>query len=213
VLAAIDTKTNKIAWRREFRVGRPSGALATASGLVFQMAGDGNLQAYDAKSGSLAWQFQTGSMGGSPPFTYELAGDQYLATIVGGSVWAFKIDGPLPARPAPAVPPQEDFVGAVADSASIETASLARDMGLTGAHFLTDEYAFNPYRARVKAGTRVTWRNNGRLSHTIAAQDGSWTTETLGPLDIGSVTFDKPGTFTYICKEHPWTYGQLIVVE
>jgi mono/diheme cytochrome c family protein len=27
------------------------------------------------------------------------------------------------------------------------------------------------------------------------------------------VTFDKPGRYTYICKEHPWSYGQLIVTE
>ena len=76
---------------------------------------------------------------------------------------------------------------------------------------MTDEYEFNPFRARVKAGTKVTWRNNGRLTHTIVAEDGSWTTGTLGPLDVGTVTFDKPGTYVYICKEHPWVYGQIIV--
>jgi hypothetical protein len=26
----------------------------------------------------------------------------------------------------------------------------------------------------------------------------------------GSVAFDKPGTYVYICKDHPWSYGQLI---
>lgn len=51
------------------------------------------------------------------------------------------------------------------------------------------------------------------MTHTIAAEDGSWTTGTLQPLDIGAVTFSRTGTFTYICKEHPWVYGQIIVVE
>ena len=213
VLAAIDSRTNRIAWKKEFRAGRPTGALATAGGLVFQMAGDGNLEAYDASSGALLNQFQTGALGGSAPFAFENAGEQYIATIVGGAVWTFKLGGTIPARPAPAIPPQEDFAGPVADTASIETAALARDMGLTGAHFITDEYEFNPYRARVKVGTRVTWRNNGRMTHTIAAEDGSWTTGTLQPLDIGAVTFSKAGTFTYVCKEHPWVYGQIIVVE
>lgn len=214
VLAALDSRTNKIVWKKEFlggALGRPSGALATAGGLVFQMPGDGNLQAYDATNGSLVWQFQTGALGGSPPITFESAGEQYIATVVGRAVRAFKLGGTLPAQPAPAVTPQEDFSGPITDTANIETAALARDMGLSGAHYITDEYEFNPYRARVKVGTRVYWRNNGRMIHTIVAKDGSWSTGPLKPLDTGTVTFDKPGVFTYICKEHPWVYGQIIV--
>jgi glucose dehydrogenase/plastocyanin len=211
VLAALDSRTNKIVWKKEFLGGRPSGALATAGGLVFEMAGDGNLQAYDATNGSIAWQFQTGTLGGSPPITFENAGEQYIATVVGGAVLAFKLGGTVPARAAPAVPPEEDFAGAITDTANIETATLARDMGLTGAHYITDEYEFNPYRVRVKAGTRVIWRNNGRMTHTVIAEDGSWTTGPLSPLDVGTVTFDRSGTYTYICKEHPWVYGEIIV--
>ena len=211
VLAAVDSRTNKIVWQKEFRGGRPSGALATAGGLVFQMVGDGNLQAYDAANGSLLWQFQTGATNGSPPIMFENAGEQYVATIVGSAVWAFKLGGTLPQKPAPPVAAQEEFGGAITDTASIETASLMRDMGITGAHFITDEYQFNPYRARVKAGTRVTFRNNGTMTHTVVAEDGSWTTGPLKPLDVGTVVFDKPGTYTYFCKEHPWVYGQIIV--
>jgi plastocyanin len=211
VLAALDSRTNKIVWTKEFHGERPSGALATAGGLVFQMAGDGNLQAYNATDGSLGWQFQTGAAVGGPPIAFESGGEEYIATVAGGAVWAFKLGGTVPARPAPAVSPQEDFAGAITDTANIETAALARDAGLTGAHYFTDEYEFNPYRARVVTGTRVTWRNNGRMTHTIVAEDGSWSTGPLKPLDVGTVTFDKPGPYTYICKEHPWVYGQIIV--
>jgi len=212
VLAALDSRTNKIAWIKEFHGGRPSGALATAGGLVLQMAGDGNMQAYDAANGSLLWQFQTGTPSGSPPFVFENGGEQYIATVVNGAVWAFKLGGTLPARPAPpAAAPQEDFSGPITDTANVETASLVRDAGLTGTHYMIDEYEVNPFRARIKAGMRVTWRNNGRLAHTFVAVDGSWTTGTLKPLDFASVTFDKPGTYTYICKEYPWVYGQIIV--
>ena len=213
VLAALDSRTNKIAWEKKFPEMRPTGALATAGGLVFQMAGDGNMQAYDAKDGSLLWQFQTGTTGSSPPIAFENGGEEYIATIAGGAVWAFKLGGTLPERPAPAMAPREDFAGAITDTANIETATMAKDMGLTGPHYMVDEYEFNPYRARVKVGTKVTWRNNGRLVHTIVAEDGSWSTGTLKPLDFATVTFDKPGTYTYICKEYPWVYGQIIVVE
>jgi len=211
VLAALDSRTNKIVWKQEFRGQRPSGALATAGGLVFQMPGDGYLQAYDATNGSLLWQFQTGDLGGSPPIMFESGGEQYVATIVGGAVWAFKLGGTLPQRSAPPTSPQEDFTGPIENTANIETTTLARDMGLTGTHYIIDEYEFNPYRVRVKAGTQVSWRNNGQMIHTVVAQDGSWTTGPLNPLDIGAVAFDKPGTYVYICKEHPWVYGQIIV--
>jgi plastocyanin len=30
-------------------------------------------------------------------------------------------------------------------------------------------------------------------------------------LDLGTVTFVKPGAHTYICKEHPWVDGQIVV--
>jgi PQQ-dependent dehydrogenase (methanol/ethanol family) len=211
VLAALDSRTDKIVWKKEFHGERPSGALATAGGLVFQMPGDGNIQAYDAATGSLLWQFQTGELGGSPPITFEDGGEQYVATVVGGAVWAFKLGGTLPARPAPTVAPQEDFSGAITDTSSIETATLAKDAGISGSHYITDEYAFNPYRARVKAGTRVAWKNNGTMTHTIVAEDGSWSTDPLGPLDVGTIVFDKPGTYVYHCKEYPWAYGEIIV--
>jgi alcohol dehydrogenase (cytochrome c) len=210
VVAAIDSRTNKIAWKKEYRPGRPSGAMTTAGGLLFQVSGDGNLEALDPKTGNRVWQFQTGAAGG-PPTTYEIDGEQYVTTISGSSVWAFKLGGTLPPATAPVVPMPEAFAGQITDTNQIETASLARDNGFTGFRYFTDEYAFAPYRAKVKAGTQATWRNNGRMVHTIVATDGSWTTGALLTGDVGGATFDKPGTYTYICKEHPWAYGQVIV--
>ncbi len=210
VLAAIDSRTNKIVWKKEFRTGRPSGAMTTAGGLLFQGSGDGNIEAYDAKSGNRLWQFQVGAAGG-PSVSYEIDGEQYIAAIAGANVWAFKLGGTgQPASPLTR-PPQEPFTGQITETSQIETSSLARDNGFTGFRYFTDEYAFAPYRARIKAGTQVTWRNNGRMIHTIVADDGSWTTESLGSGDVGGKTFEKPGTYVYHCKEHPWAYGQIIV--
>ena len=210
VVAAIDSRTNKIVWKKEYRPGRPSGAMTTAGGLLFQVSPDGNLEAFDAQTGNRLWQFQTGAAGG-PTSTYEIDGEQYLATVSGPAVWAFKLGGTVPPAAAPARPMPEVFAGPVTDTNQLETASLARDNGFTGFRYFTDEYAFAPYRAKVKAGTPVTWRNNGRMVHTIVAQDGSWTTGPLQTGDVGGVTFDRPGTYVYICKEHPWAYGQVIV--
>jgi alcohol dehydrogenase (cytochrome c) len=213
VLAAIDSRTNKVVWKKEFRPGRPSGAMTTAGGLMFQSAPDGNLQAYDARTGNLLWQFQLGAAGG-PPLTYEIGGEQYVAAVTSAGVWVLKLGGTAPQAAAPARPQQQElFAGQITDTTQVETASLIRDTGFTGFHYMTDEYAFSPYRARVKRGAQVTWRNNGLMVHTIVAQDGSWTTGPLNPADVGGVTFDKPGSYAYMCKEHPWAVGQIVVTD
>jgi alcohol dehydrogenase (cytochrome c) len=211
VLAAIDSRTNRIAWRKEFRVGSPGGAMTTAGGLMFQSAGDGNFEAYNARTGERLWQFQTGSLGGGPPATYEIDGEQYVTVVAASNVWAFKLAGSLRPQPAPAPPKEELFTGPIQEVSLIETASLGHDTGLTGNHYMLDEYVFSPRRARVKVGTEVTWQNNGTMTHTVMAQDGSWATGPLSPLAVATIKFDKPGSYTYVCRDHPWAIGQLIV--
>ena len=213
--AAIDSRTDKIVWKKEVpfsALGR-SGAMTTAGGLMFRGGDDGNFEAYDAKSGALLWQFQIGSSA-TPASTYEVDGEQYVAMAAGSSVWAFKLGGTI----QPATVAQGAAVGAGTESAllvdtdQIETASLVRDLGLSGQRYAVDEHRFNPTNARSKAGTSVRWINNGTTSHTIVAQDGSWTTGTLAPAQEALVLFKRPGIYLYKCKEHPWAIGQLTVV-
>jgi PQQ-dependent dehydrogenase (methanol/ethanol family) len=217
VMAAIDSRTNKIAWKKDYTGGRPAGALTTAGGLLFQMMPDGNFTAEDAKTGEVVWQFQTGQPGGGPAASYEIDGQQYIAVGLRNNVAAFKLGGDLKPQPAPeqaarpATPPL--FNGPVQETNRIEIVTNVRDNSTGGSRFMTDEYAFSVYRARVKVGTRVLWVNNGRLKHTVMAEDGSWTTASLAPLEAGAITFDKPGTYTYICRDHPWAKAQLIVEQ
>ena len=145
--------------------------------------------------------------------TYEIGGDQYVIAAAGTNVWGFKTGGTLPPAAPPQAPPRERFTGMIVDTNQIETASSLRDSGFTGYRYFTDPYAFAPFRARVKVGTQVTWRNNSNLVHTIVAEDGSWTTGPLQDADVGGHVFDNPGTYTYTTKEYPWAYGQIIVTQ
>jgi alcohol dehydrogenase (cytochrome c) len=219
VVAAIDSRTNKIAWKKEVQgfLGN-SGPLTTAGGLMFRAHGDGNFQAWDARTGDLVWQFQTGvGQARGPAMTYEVDGEQYIALSMGVALWAFKLDGTLTPQAAPRAAGGGGRGGGRGSAGGdttdkIETATLvpSADRGV-GSRYAFDEHAFNPVRARVKAGTTVAFINNGVMTHTVTAQDAAWTT---GPLTIGEtgyVRFDKPGTFTYICKDHPWAIGQLTV--
>jgi plastocyanin len=163
------------------------------------------------------WQWQTGFAGGSgPSSSYELDRDQYVVVSAGPVLWAFKLGGTLsPAdRPHISTARNDDFSGPVEDANQVETVSLQRDIDTTGNRYFVDEYSFNPYRIRVamtNGEARVTWVNNGRMVHTISAVDNSWTTGALNPAAQASVTFHQPGNYTYICKDHPWSYGQIIV--
>ena len=76
---------------------------------------------------------------------------------------------------------------------------------------LTDEYQFAPCRTKVAVGATVTWRNDGTMVHSAVAEDASWSRAPIDPAGVAAVTFERPGTCVYTCKEHPWAYAQIIV--
>jgi plastocyanin len=180
---------------------------------VFHQGGDGTLQAYDANTGETRWRFQTDyAAGDASPMTYSVSGKQYVAFVAGSKVWAFALGGALPQAAAIVPPPQEEVSGPIEDTNDVEVLSLEPAFG-HGHRYHLNEFAFNPYRARVCAGSSVKFINNGYLPHTIVASDGTWRTQALQPTQVASVKFEKPGNYLYSAKEYPWSYGQIVVVD
>lgn len=216
VVAAIDSRTNTVVWQKEVPLALlgGSGPLTTAGGLMFRGAGDGNFEAYHAKTGALLWRFQTGvGAARGPAATYEVDGEQYVALSMGPVLWAFKLGGTLPPQPAPPVA-SGGSGSAGRETRRIETTTLVQSAPRgDGPRSAIDEYAFNPVVARVKVGTTVAFVNNGQRPHTVEARDGAWSTGPLRSAQSGYVTFDTPGTSTYHCADHPWAIGQVIVEE
>lgn len=218
-LVAVDSRTGKIAWRKPLQTKARSaidltgGLLTTAGGLVFRSSSDGNVEGYDARTGDILWRYQTGMLDArGSPVSYEIDGEQYLAVPMGSTVWGFKLEGKIPAASTPDISSlEEEFSGPVVDTRVIETISLKRSSFASVTRYFIDEFAFNPSRARVTAGTRVMFVNNGNMRHEIVASDGSWGTGPLSPAQEAWVGFDKSGEYTYHCKNHPWTHGQVIV--
>ncbi len=64
------------------------------------------------------------------------------------------------------------------------------------------DFGFEPAELEVTAGTTVTWTNTGQATHNASADDGSFKTEFLSNGGSASVTFDEPGTFSYVCTLH-----------
>jgi alcohol dehydrogenase (cytochrome c) len=213
LITAIDAKTNKIVWQDKtpYRIENGSGATVTAGGLMFHGEPDGNLQAYDAKTGEKLWQFQTGADEGGSAAIYEVNGEQYVAVMASSNLWAFKLGGtvaPLAAPPAPAT--ETTFRGRLESADHIGISATLNDMGLDKTRTYYDENVFKPLRAKVKAGP-VVFQNDGKVPHNVAAVDGSWTTGEIAPGKSATVTIAKPGTYVYSDTLHPWSYGQLVV--
>jgi quinohemoprotein ethanol dehydrogenase len=108
---AMDMKTNKIVWQKQWDDSCYSGSVTTAGGLVFVGHNDGRLIAYDARNGDQLWEFQTGAGANATATVFEHDGKQYVmlvaagsalgGTVHGDSVWLFGRDGKLGPAEAP----------------------------------------------------------------------------------------------------------------
>ena len=86
--AAYDPMTNKKVWYNKEKFSAWSGALTTASNLVFYGTLDRWLKAVDAQSGKELWKFQVGSGVIGNVFTYGNKGKQHVGVLSGIGGWA-----------------------------------------------------------------------------------------------------------------------------
>jgi alcohol dehydrogenase (cytochrome c) len=91
-LRAIDAATGERRWEFKFATPSFAGVLSTASGVVFDGDNEGNFMAFDARTGTNLWHYQTGSsLWGGSPMTYTLDGRQYVVIGSGSSIVAFAL--------------------------------------------------------------------------------------------------------------------------
>jgi quinohemoprotein ethanol dehydrogenase len=82
-LQARDPRTNKTVWQVQQPGRWAGGTLTTHGNLVFTGQADGNLTAYDARTGSELWKFDTGRPISASPISYSVDGVQYISVLVG----------------------------------------------------------------------------------------------------------------------------------
>jgi alcohol dehydrogenase (cytochrome c) len=90
---AVHASTGEEAWRWRNELPMCASVLATGGDLVFAGEPSGEFNAFNARTGDLLWQFQTGSGHHSSPTTYSVDGRQYIAVPVGWGGWT---EGYLP---------------------------------------------------------------------------------------------------------------------
>jgi alcohol dehydrogenase (cytochrome c) len=86
-IKAFDPSTGKEVWSWKNDKPMLGSVLATAGDLVFAGEPTGEFNAYDARTGELLWQYQTGTGLHSNPVSYRVNGKQYIALPAGWGGW------------------------------------------------------------------------------------------------------------------------------
>ena len=185
------------------------GSLATAGGLVFVGEANGNFNAFDAETGDVLWQFQTGAGVNAPPITYEIDGTQYVAVASGGNfqlnfprgdtLWVFSLDGTLGPVAAPPAPSSE----VAADAYATTTSTSSTSPSIRARSSCRRE---RPSPGRTTARNRTRRRRPSRRRTRSQFDSGI-----LNPGQSYSFTFDHAGTYDYFCVPHPFMRGKVIV--
>jgi plastocyanin len=110
------------------------------------------------------------------------------------------------AAAAPAASPTQ--VAPAGTSVSASASATTGTPGVVEAKIV--DFAFDPVTLTVPVGTKVTWRNTG-VQHTVLSVDGLFSSKILDRGDTFSFTFDKAGTFKYVCGLHPDMKATIIV--
>ncbi|MFA5967275.1 MAG: PQQ-dependent sugar dehydrogenase [Patescibacteria group bacterium] len=71
-------------------------------------------------------------------------------------------------------------------------------------------FAFSPATLTIPVGTKVTWKNEDAMLHTVTSQ-GNFDSGNLTQGKEFSFTFNTKGTFSYICTLHPFMKGKIVV--
>lgn len=72
-------------------------------------------------------------------------------------------------------------------------------------------FAFNPDSVTIVTGGKVIWKNSDSVDHTVTSDDGAFDSGQLATGATFSRTFDKAGTFTYHCTNHPTMTATVVV--
>jgi alcohol dehydrogenase (cytochrome c) len=84
---ALDARTNKIAWRKNWPQMCASGSFTTGGGLVFTGQPDGTYIAFNAMTGDQLWSQKLEAGVNAPGVTYTVNGKQYVAIFAGGGTY------------------------------------------------------------------------------------------------------------------------------
>jgi len=173
VFTAMDVKTNTVAWWQRWPERCYSGSISTAGGLVFVGRSDGRMTALDSDDGTMLWDFQTGAGVNATAATFEHDGEQYVAVLSAGnvfagsprgdSVWLFSLQGTLDEVP-PAGPDRLSDIGPPIGTPNIEAGAALFAQACVACHGEDGEagHVAPPITRGLSLGQVVNLIANGR---------------------------------------------------
>jgi plastocyanin len=73
------------------------------------------------------------------------------------------------------------------------------------------DFEFRPATITVELGTAVSWVNHGTAPHTVTDVEGQFDSPLLQQSEQFQFTFDRPGSYDYFCRIHPFMRAKVIV--
>jgi len=103
-------------------------------------------------------------------------------------------------QPGPATDPQAVEPGANPPAGAPDTVTAK-----------VQDFLFGPPRLEIAAGTTIVWVNDGQVTHTVSAEDGSFDSGPIEPGGRRGLSFSRAGTFSFHCTPHPFMRGVIVV--
>jgi plastocyanin len=75
---------------------------------------------------------------------------------------------------------------------------------------MVKSYRFDPKTIEIQAGDTVTWTNDDNFTHTVEVEGQG--DHKVGRGETVSITFDRPGTFDYVCTLHSHDMRGTVIV-
>jgi plastocyanin len=76
---------------------------------------------------------------------------------------------------------------------------------------MVKSYSFDPKTIEIEAGDTVTWTNEDNFTHTVQV-DGQEDHKVEQGESV-EITFDKPGTYDYVCTLHSQEMDGTVIVK
>ncbi|MDO8907526.1 MAG: PQQ-binding-like beta-propeller repeat protein [Pseudohongiella sp.] len=197
-LAALNNSTGEMVWYKplELDLSRQHNPLVTATDLLFHTQMDGFLVGRDAETGDELWRYQMGAPSQAGTISYEIDGEQFIATtnmagrqpysqdFNGQAVFAFKIAGNALYHEGPRSNP--DYVtGSQEAPAPPPIATWRRPVGNTG-------------EGMVPANEIWIARSNGNANSFADSTATGAMVPSVRTVPVGTtVTFRNPGAETF----------------
>jgi plastocyanin len=76
---------------------------------------------------------------------------------------------------------------------------------------MVESYRFDPKVIEINAGDTVTWTNEDNFTHTVQVEGQE--DHKVGQAESVEITFDKPGTYRYVCTLHSQDMDGTVIVK